>query len=111
MMQQKYLPFTEQQLLSHFARVKRNGECIRNDKHLKYYNVSIRRYNEYLAKNPNRRGNPLQKTRAPCQIEKDERFWIAACMMIIFYSRNRTEQNSIFLYLRRPTVMNLQLKG
>jgi len=92
MMQQKYLPFTEQQLLSRFAEVRRNGKSIRNDKHLKYYKNSIQAYNEYLTKKPNRRGKPLQETRAPCQIEKDERFWIAACMMMIFYGRNRTEQ-------------------
>ena len=30
--------------------------------------------------------------RKPCQVEKDERFWIVACMMTIFYSQNRTEE-------------------
>lgn len=92
MMQQKYLPFSEQQLLSHFARVKRNGKCTNYVKHLKYYRNSIQAYNKYLAKNPDRRENPLQETRAPCQIEKDERFWTAACMMTIFHNRNRAEQ-------------------
>ena len=91
-MHQKYLPFTEQQLLSHFADVRRNGKCIRNAKHLEYYKNSIQAYNKYLTRNPDRRGKPLLKTRAPCQIEKDERFWIAACMMTIFYSQNRIEQ-------------------
>ena len=92
MMQQKYLPFTKQQLLSHFARVKRNGKCIRNVKHLEYYKNSIQKYNECLANNRNRLGITLQKTRTPCQIEKDERFWTAACMMTIFYDQNRIEQ-------------------
>jgi len=92
MMHQKYLPGTEQQLLSHFAEVRRNGKCTNNVKHLKYYRNSIQAYNKYLTKNPNRRGRPLQETKLPCQIEKDERFWIAACMMTIFYGRNRTEQ-------------------
>ena len=32
-----------------------------------------------------------------CQIEKDEKFWIAQCMMTIFYIRNRVnEYASIF---------------
>jgi hypothetical protein len=28
----------------------------------------------------------------PCQIEKDERFWIAACIMTIFYSQSRRQE-------------------
>jgi hypothetical protein len=71
-----YLPFTEQQLLSHFADVKQNGKCTRNDKHLKYYKNSIERYKMKLSR----------------QVEKDERFWIAACMMRIFYSQNRGQE-------------------
>jgi len=92
MMHQKYLPFTEQQLLSHFADVRQNGKCIRNVKHLEYYKNSIETYNKYLVNDRSRLGIPLNTTRLPCQIEKDERFWIAACMMTIFYSQNRLEQ-------------------
>jgi len=92
MMHQIYLPFTEQQLLSHFADVRQNGECIKNVNHLKYYKQSIEKYEEYLKKNHNRRGKPLKEMRKPCQVEKDERFWIVACMMTIFYSQNRTEE-------------------
>ena len=28
----------------------------------------------------------------PCQVKKDERFWIVACMMTIFYSQNITKE-------------------
>jgi len=84
MMHPVYLPFTEQQLLSHFA-----GN---NSKHLDYYKKSIDRYDEYCANNPVRKRNSLFEMRLPCQIEKDERFWIAAAMMTLFYSQNRTEQ-------------------
>jgi len=92
MMHQKYLPFTEQQLLSHFADVRRNGKCSGNAKHLEYYTNSIQRYNQYLANNHDRRGRSLKDMKFPRQIEKDERFWIAACMMSIFYSQNRLKQ-------------------
>jgi len=92
MMHQIYLPFTEQQLLSHFADVRQNGECIKNVKHLNYYIDSIQRYNKYLANNPNRLGRSLKEMKKPCQIEKDERFWIATCMMTIFYSKNRGQE-------------------
>ena len=87
-----YLPFTEQQLLDHFAEVRKNGECIRNENHLEYYKKRIERYKEYLRGNRDRRGKSLKEMRTPRQVEKDERFWTAACMMTIFHSRNRIEQ-------------------
>lgn len=86
-----YLPFTEQQLLSHFADVRQNGKCIKNMKHLKYYKDSIQRYNKYLAGNPNRLRKSLREMKKSCQIEKDEKFWIATCMMTIFYSETRSQ--------------------
>jgi len=88
-MHKVYLPFTEKQLSSHFADVKRNSKCVDNKKHLKYYQESIARYTRYLANNRNRLGKPLKEMKKPCQIEKDERFWIASSMMTIFHSQNR----------------------
>ncbi len=84
-----YLPFNEDQLLSHFAGVWGTPQA-GSDKYLKGYKESVKNYNEYCQANPNRKGKPLRETKVPCQIEKDERFWIAACMMTIFYSLNRT---------------------
>lgn len=92
MMHPIYLPFNEKELLSHFAEVWQNGVCTKNVKHLEYYKCSIERYDEYLKDNPNRRGKPLEEMRKPCQIEKDERFWIATCMMTIFHSQNRRQE-------------------
>ncbi|MCK4731821.1 MAG: hypothetical protein KAT65_05105, partial [Methanophagales archaeon] len=92
MMHPIYLPFTEQQLLSHFADVRQNGKCTKNAKHLKYYKDSIQKYKKYLANKPNRLGKPIKEMRKPCQIEKDERFWIATCMMTIFYSQSRRQE-------------------
>lgn len=95
MMHPKYLTFTEQQFLSHIPKVGRN--CINNPNHLNHYKNSIQRYNDYLAKNPNRHGKSIEEMKFLCQIEKDEKFWIAQCMMTIFYIRNRVnEYASIF---------------
>jgi hypothetical protein len=87
-----YLPFTEEKLLNHFAEVKSSGKCIRNEKPLDYYKRSVERYHRYLAgKGRDRRGTPLKETKKPCQIEKDERFWVASCMMTIFYDERRLQ--------------------
>lgn len=93
MMHRIYLPFTKDELRSHFAKVKRKGECVStHESHIEYYQRSIRNYEEYLAKNPEKKGKPISEMRLPCQIEKDERFWIAACMMTVFYNQNRTQE-------------------
>lgn len=84
-----YLPFTEGQLLSHFA--KTGNKCVRNEKHLNYYRDSIQRYQQYLADNPDMKGKPLSETEEPCQIEKDEKFWTASCMMTMFYDEERLQ--------------------
>lgn len=86
-----YLPFKEQQLLLHFPNV-RYLKCEQNPKHLKYYKESIKKYNDYLSKNPDRLGKSIEKMKNTCQIEKDEKFWIAQCMMTIFYSKNRIKE-------------------
>src|SRR5262249_4490807 len=36
-----------------------------------------------------RTGVPLSKLKIPCQIEKDERFWTAACWLCIFHGSDR----------------------
>ncbi|MFW9809570.1 MAG: hypothetical protein ACFFE6_09340 [Candidatus Thorarchaeota archaeon] len=86
-----YLPFTESQLLRHFAKIKSRGKCISNEKHLSYYKDSIQRHLEFLADNPDKRGMSLSKMQKPCQIEKDERFWTASCMMTMFYDERRLQ--------------------
>ncbi|OAG28148.1 hypothetical protein [Thermodesulfatator autotrophicus] len=87
-----FLPFSEEQLLLHFADVNINGKCQKNIKHLEYYKRSIKRYDEFLKKDIDRKGKPLNEIKLPCQIEKDERFWIANCMMNIFYSNTRSQE-------------------
>jgi hypothetical protein len=85
----RYLPFTEEQLMNHFAKVRYRKECVRNERHLNYYKSSIQRYHQYLAENPDFKSRPLSETKSPCQIEKDERFWIASCLLTMFYEERR----------------------
>lgn len=91
MMHQIYLPFTEQELLLHFADVKKNNRCVKNVNHINPYRESIDRYKQFFADNPDRSKKPLKDMKIPCQIEKDEIFWIATCMMRIFNSKSRME--------------------
>jgi len=86
-----YLPFTEKQLFSHFAKVRPRKECVRNEKHLNHYKKSVQRYHQYLEDNPDIKGKPLKETKNPCQIEKDEKFWVASCMMTLFYDKERLQ--------------------
>lgn len=77
--------------MNHFAKVKYRGECVSNDQHLSYYKNSIQLYHQYLADTPDQKGKPLSKMKKPCQIEKDERFWTASCMMTMFYDERRLQ--------------------
>jgi|GEM_PF-528560 len=154
-----YLPFTEEELLKHFAKVKKTNS---NSNHLNYYIKSIeksltrfkitdtviknltneisddklkklqplinktffmeelndkfkkinnnlkennlnyftekeieiiKKYSKYSSNNLlTRKGKPISNTKQTCQIEKDEKFWTAACLMTIYYSQNRTKE-------------------
>ncbi len=86
-----YLPFTEEQLLNHFAKVRKGKECTVNKNHLNSYRESAERYHQYLDDNPDTMDKPLSETKNPCQIERDETFWTASCMMTIFYSKERQQ--------------------
>lgn len=108
-MQTTYLPFNERQFSSHFANVVSNN-CENDYAHLNYYKESIKKYNDFLTDNPDRRGISIKKMKKPCQIEKDEKFWIAQCMMTLFYTQNRlNEYLSLFkvAYGNNPPIEGL----
>ncbi|UCF01061.1 MAG: hypothetical protein JSV14_11800 [Deltaproteobacteria bacterium] len=91
MMHPIYLPFTEKQVESHFAEVKKGRECVSSaKKHLDYFKASIKNYRNC----PEGRGQerPLSETKKPCQVEKDEKFWTAACLMTTFHSKTRSDE-------------------
>jgi hypothetical protein len=95
-----YLPFTEDQLKKHFAPVKKQGNCVGTaEEHMKYYGKSLKNYGEYGARDRSRKGKSLKEMRGPCQIEKDERFWTASCLMTIFRSPERTTEITRLLKL------------
>ena len=82
----RYLPFSEDHLLRHFLRADPER------RQLRYYRESAQRYTSHLS----RRRSParplaLADMRLPRQIEKDERFWVVACLMSYFHAPNRTE--------------------
>jgi hypothetical protein len=91
MMHPFYLPFTEQQVESHFAEVKKGREPVSSaKKHLDYFKASLKNYKNC----PEGRGQkrPLSETKKPCQVEKDEKFWTAACLMTVFHSKTQTDE-------------------
>lgn len=80
----KYLPFTEQQLADHFV----PGADVAA--HLAYYSASAERAAALEANPP--AGTPAQIRRAirwGRQMEKDEKFWVAATLMHLFHAPNR----------------------
>ena len=82
-----YLPFNPEQLLEHFAPVR--SEASDSKRHLKHYLESAIRYHDFLANNPDRRGITLSDARYPCQIEKDERYWVVTCLMNFYHNPER----------------------
>jgi len=87
-MHDKYLPFSEEELLLHFAPVGK--ECKPNESQLDYYIRSIEKYEKY--KDNNILGKPLWEIKGPYQIQKDERFWTVNTLMNIYYNSNRVNE-------------------
>lgn len=82
-MHSTYLPFTADQLQGHFAPVLSAGE---KDRHLRYYLASIDRAKEYDdLVGRGIKPTPAQ-TRLGRQMEKDERFWVAAALMALYHA-------------------------
>jgi hypothetical protein len=84
-----YLPFSSSTLAKHFAPV---GISVNTaEDYLRYYQESAERYRAFLLADSAQKPLPLTALRTPCQIEKDERFWTAACWLRIFYASNPGE--------------------
>jgi hypothetical protein len=86
-----YLPFSTEQLQGHFAPTATRSADEQAARHQGYYLASAERYNSFQADHLDRRGLPLSKLKTPCQIEKDERFWVVTCLMSYLYSADRAE--------------------
>jgi hypothetical protein len=83
LMHSTYLPFTADQLQGHFAPVLSAGE---KDRHLRYYLASIDRAREYDDLVSCRIKPTPAQTRLGRQMEKDERFWVAAALMALYHA-------------------------
>lgn len=86
----KYLPFGETELLEHFVKVGKKQTVNKN--HLIPYIRSINNYLKYKNEYKNIVGKPLSKTKKPCQIQRDERFWTANTLMQVYHSSERLKQ-------------------
>jgi hypothetical protein len=90
MMHPVYLPFSEQDLGQHFAKVKKGGKCAQaTDQHLKHYRDSLANYKKCSKGKEGRKS--LKDLRKPCQVEKDEKFWTAGCLMTVYHGTTRLE--------------------
>jgi hypothetical protein len=96
MMHRIYLPFSEEVMRGHFAPVKVGQETLSTaDKHLNYYGKSLENCIKLCAKT--KKGVSLKEARRPCQVEKDEKFWTAACLMTVFHSGNAVAEVTCLL--------------
>jgi hypothetical protein len=84
-----YLPFSEAQLLEHFAPVAGRSGPEEGQRHLSYYRESVQRLAEFEA-GPMPTGKDARTLiRRARQIEKDERFWVVAALMSVFHAPDR----------------------
>jgi hypothetical protein len=92
-----YLPFTQEQLLQHFTKTGKGDEANAGPlQHLQYYLRSVDNYAN-SADSEARKGKSIKELKRPCQIEKDEKFWTASCLMGIYHSPDRSKQLSMLL--------------
>ena len=83
-----YLPFTEEQLLAHFAAV--GTDTTSADRHLAYYTKSAKAARNW-GEHPTS-GTPAEVAKAQrhgLQIQKDERFWVVTALMSMFHAPDR----------------------
>lgn len=78
-----YLPVTRVELLEHFAPVGKADTV--SPARLTYYEESLARLGSFRAQARIPKNRVLAETRKGLQLEKDERFWIAAALLGAFY--------------------------
>lgn len=92
-----YLPFTEQQLLGHFAPVAGRTDATEAERHLTYYRTSAQRLAAFETGPTPSKQEARALTRRARQIEKDERFWVVAALMGVFHASDRVERLAALL--------------
>lgn len=86
-----YLPFSADVLRKHFAPVKGEDEE-QWERHLSYYLASASRAADFT----NFESPSLKQEQAGLQIQKDERFWIAASLLTLFYDEAQANRSHLF---------------
>lgn len=76
-----YLPFTAEELARHFIGA--------GDQRARQFAASACAYRDFIDSQDQLQGLALDKARAPCQIEKDERFWTATALKRVFDAPDR----------------------
>ena len=75
-----YMPFEEDTVKEHFLKDA--------DASIRKFMESAERYEKFLRENPTPVGMGLKKMKVPCQMQKDETFWTAACLMAYYHSED-----------------------
>lgn len=84
-----YLPISERDFSQHFI-LKTDPE-----RYTSYYVKSAERYSRFRGKS--RQGLSVIDLKHDCQIEKDERFWIAGCLLRYYHRPDRVERFAALL--------------
>src|SRR5579871_4886253 len=93
----RYLPFTWSQLGEHFAPVKGAESAAWLEAQFGHYRKSATLY-AALCGEGEPLDLPIHKVKAQAQIEKDERFWVAATLMAFYHHPER--QQMLMMLLR-----------
>jgi hypothetical protein len=89
-----YLPFSQETLLRHFAPVRGEDEAKRKQR-LAYYLASAARARDFAEA----KEHTLKEEQAGLQIQKDERFWVTASLLTMYYDDPVTNGSGLFARL------------
>jgi hypothetical protein len=92
-MEDTWMPFTEDQLSSHFSKDGKKGKDGLS-KHLDHFRDSIEIYNKQFMSDNRGYQRLVDDLSGPCQIEKDEKFWTASTLMTLYHSETRVKDLS-----------------
>jgi len=96
-----YLPFTEEQLIPHFAPV--GTDKTNPGRHLEYFRKSIQAAADYAALlHPGMSADEAKAKARGLQMQKDERFWIVTALLSIFGAPDRVTSLAALLHKAFP---------
>jgi hypothetical protein len=91
-----FLPFTPREFaIYHFGKGRQHATDGDWRSYVEYYLISAQRYRRFLEQydSPHKRyGLSIEKAKVACQIEKDEKFWLAGSLLRCFYPKERSRE-------------------